>query len=113
MVRGCDLDENQPWLCFSSSVHACVRVCCMESCMCVDASPAIRYRWQGKAGLSFSSEMSAEYCYRQGIREQSGTSEPFPDLLDFSPSALCFHATPIDFSLFDGVSYCERECVSG
>lgn len=81
--------------------------------MCVDASPAIRYRWQGKAGLSFSSEMSAEYCYRQGIREQSGTSEPFPDLLDFSPSALCFHATPIDFSLFDGVSYCERECVSG
>lgn len=27
VVRGCDLDENQPWLCFSSSVHARMCVC--------------------------------------------------------------------------------------
>lgn len=41
----------------------------IETCVGADASLEIRYLWQEKVGLSFSSEMSSEYCYRQGITE--------------------------------------------
>lgn len=98
--------------CVFPVVYTHVWMVYIETCVCMDASPAIRYRWQGKVGLGFSSEMSDEYCYRQGIREQSGISEPFPDgnhvgwISPQQARLLSFHATPIDSSLLDGVSQC-------
>lgn len=90
----------------------CVRMVYIKACMFVDA---IRYRWQGKVRLSFSSEMSAEYCYCRGIRDQSSTTEPLRNESHFcwiSPHQPSFSlSTPIDSSLLDGVSLCVRVCI--
>lgn len=52
VVRGCDLDESQPWLCFSSCVHACVDGlrCDMRVRVC---QPCNKVSLAGEGGIKF------------------------------------------------------------
>lgn len=49
---GGDLDENQPCGCVFPVVYMRVQMVYIETCICVDTSPAIRYLWreEGRGG---------------------------------------------------------------
>lgn len=116
--------EGVTWMrisrgCVFPVVYIHVWMVYVETCVCVCASPPIRYRWQGEDGIKFLPWNVSWILLPPGDQRAVGHQWTVSGwkslLLDFSTTArpLSFHTTPIDSSLLDGVSQCVRVCVSG